>query len=258
MTTIAEIKEIGKCGLEYDRSGREWLLGRPDGKILAFPAGQEGKLAAQMSALTHDMPDVAAWIDILIQKFPQNRNLHSRLIRAGFILRDNPPTLLHRQHYFIQSQSNPATKYVVWWSRETHCGCSDWFYGNGVSRYDFDPSRPHAPHLTGLGIACKHVLAAYIYEQTTPMYDCPECDGKGFELTPYENPQLHPQTTRLYGGYCKLCKVCESKGVLFDEEISDPGPDPELERIDALSAPMPGSDEPPTIAALHGPRRRFF
>ncbi len=88
MISIAEIQRNGKCALEENQSDREWLLGRPDGKIIAFPAGKEGKLAAQMSALTHDCPGVAGFVDSLIQAFPGNEALRGRAIRAGFLIRD--------------------------------------------------------------------------------------------------------------------------------------------------------------------------
>ena len=231
MTTIAEIKANGKCALEYGPGTREWCVGRPDGKILTFPAGQEGKLAAQMSALTHDIPAAAAQIDALLQKHPNNKAIHNRLLRAGFILRDNPPELLHAQHYRIQSQSNPLTKYITWFRNgESHCMCKDWRGGNQLHTYGWEVKHP-APYLNGLGVACKHILAAYIHDRTAPIFSCPSCQGKGFFLEQREQP------VRGWNDVCILCQVCQGKGVIFDEEIVEPGPMPEVDPLFAEEIP---------------------
>jgi hypothetical protein len=133
----------------------------------------------------------------------------------------------------VQSKDNPDKKYVVWWYGDrfgdaAFCGCEDWFRGNGVQRFGFDSSQPHAPFVPGLGVACKHLLAAWIYQRVTSMYTCPACNGDSFHILE-ENWQLYPQT----GVRIKVCDVCEARGVIFDQEIvialTEPGPMPTVE-----------------------------
>ncbi len=235
MTTIAEIKKNGKCALEYNRADREWLLGRPDGKILAFPAGQEGKLAAQMSALTHDVPEAAAQIDALMQAYPDSLALHRRAIKAGFIIRDGLITeRLPLDHFRIRSQRHEDEAYLVSLDHNNcHCQCADWQH----THFDLD-RKADAPHVPGLGLACKHVLAAWIVAKIEPLAECPKCNGESFFK--FWNDDVGVWQAE----ECDLCSGAGEVPQEWTEPLLEPGPMPE-------SAPMSYEDLPLSDAEYH-------
>jgi hypothetical protein len=181
MPTISEIRQSHKSALEYDRRGRVWLVGHPTGQIVSFPAGLEGKRAAMLSALTHDRPDVAAEVDALLQAWPHNPALHSRLLKAGFILRDGQVVDRYPKNIFAVSSQTDSLIYSVYlpWAGDgadallnAGCQCED--HQNAHLH-----NKPGAPWLPGLGWACKHMLAAWIFAKLNPVAVCPECHGCG-------------------------------------------------------------------------------
>jgi len=239
MITIADIKQSGKSHVEYDRSGHAWLLGHPDGNILSFPAGDEGRIAAQMSALAHDAPDVALWIETLILAHPLE-SVRRRLVRAGFLIRDG-----HVEHLALSPlggayvsarvrSSDGVRVYNVWRNLTWQCDCQDWENGNA---WRFGNKREHfAPVVRGLGVMCKHVWAVLIaseLELAEAGAECPECSGYGFVIR-RRSPSFSVR---------EECTLCSGTGQVPEdwvEPLLAAGPEPECPNITGV---------------LHGPRR---
>lgn len=221
--SISEIKKSGKSALEYNQSGREWLLGHPDGRILSYPAGDEGKIAAQMSALHHDVPNVAQWIESLMAAHPLE-SVRRRLVKAGFLIRDGHVLSLNSQDGgYIAARilsSRKEKRYSVWYNLTWHCSCEDWENGDA---YRFGHQRASfAPVIEGLGIMCKHTWAAYIAAQLDPeTATCPECNGDGiFIMLSADIPGLWLR---------EECPLCSGTGRVPEEWVEpllEPGPDP--------------------------------
>ncbi len=229
MTTIAETKRNGKCRLKYGRSTREWYVGLPDGRMLAFPAGQEGKLAAQMSALTHDEPEAAAQIDALMQAEPGNLALHRRAIKAGFIIRDG--LIIERlpfDQFHIRSQSSSEEIYLSSLApNNCHCQCPDWQH----THFDL-PRAGDAPRIPGLGLACKHILAAWIVAKIEPLAECPKCNGVSF---------FKFWNYAVGAWQSEECDLCSGAGEVPEEWIEpllDAGPMPKMDTEFAEAIPF--------------------
>jgi hypothetical protein len=172
------MQSITKTSVQYDRSARHWLTWQDDynqalvvGGVTAFPAGQDGKRAALLSALTQDAPVVAAWVDaLIIQPHPANGPLIDRALQAGFLVRDNhvsakvtPDRKVIRAQ--VESQSRQGVVYTVTRNIIWQCTCPDWRAGREHNRGTSAlRGRPHhyAPHVSGIGTCCKHVIAAVL------------------------------------------------------------------------------------------------
>lgn len=231
MSTVAQTTQ--KSQIEYSCSDQAWLVGLPSGQIITHPAGPAGKLAAQLSALTHDRPGIAAEVDALIQAWPNRADIHRRLIRAGFIIRDSE-IYRHPGNFFrVQSQAEPQRFYAVGLPQmpggEAGCTCPDHVDG-------------HAPHLPDLGPnTCKHILAAYIAERVDPWADCPICHGLG-SLASYPTDNTWPETEP-----CPACDGCGLIPLAVLEEFAQAHPEPPEEKP---CYDCEGSGE---VVDVHGP-----
>lgn len=218
--SMQQIKKSDKSHLEYDRSGRTWLLGHPDGRIVSYPAGEEGKEAAQMSVLAHDVPDAAAWIDALLQAYPRNIALHRRAIKAGLIIRDGLILeRLPRDYFRVKSQREEKIYLVSLDTNNCHCQCPDWQY----THFDLD-RKANAPRVPGLGLVCKHILAAWIVAKLEPLAECPECRGQGFFVFAGDIPGFWTRED------CTLCSGSGRVPVDWVEPLLEPGPQPTREK----------------------------
>jgi hypothetical protein len=110
------------------------------GGVTAFPAGQDGKRAALLSALTRDAPGGAAWVDaLIIQPHPANGPLIGRALEAGSLVRDNlvsakvtPDRKIIRAQ--AESQSRQGVVYTVTHNIIWRCTCPDWRAGREYNR----------------------------------------------------------------------------------------------------------------------------
>ena len=150
--------------VEYNRSARRWES--RNGRVWAFPAGPAGKRQAELYALGHDVPPVAADIEALIARYAdheQAKAIADRLVKAGFLLRDGHLTALevgrngHPKFIraSVKSQSGEA-RYIVQHNLTWTCECEDWENGDAL-RLGL-PRRSGAPFIQGRGVACKHIL----------------------------------------------------------------------------------------------------
>jgi hypothetical protein len=215
-TIIAE----ERTNVEYDRHTRHWRVWKGDyanakiiGAIATFPAGNEGRRGAWLSALTNDAPEIAAEVEAIIENRPQ---LTDRAIKGGQLVAAGSVELLHLNHYRLQSQSRPQLYYIVSMFQDPpdwHCQCEDWHNGHAKHVWKFE-RKTYAPWIPGIGATCKHVLACIISQATIPYKRCPECNGKcytGFvvEATGYT--------------VCKPCQHCAGTGAVLadpDEDMS--------------------------------------
>jgi hypothetical protein len=167
--------------VQYNRSAKLWELFQGNhaealqrGGIVAYPAGKEGKRAAQLSALTHDAPEVAAEVDAFILAMRQRGFGASvdRAIRAGFIAAAGK--VLHPRPMSdfgafagevarVESTREPGENYAVTHNGTGYfCSCPD--CNAGVKQRCLplsSPDRPKfgAPFIPGFGYACKHAIA---------------------------------------------------------------------------------------------------
>lgn len=169
--TVAEIKT------EYDAHARQWLAYPADvpleeaflwNAVEIFPAGREGWRAATLSALTRDVPAVAAWVDALIQGHPTNVPFIDRLLRGALLVRagavlaleigrnGNPDYIAARVRSAATGREYNVFKNGNFWS----CECDD--YDNGRAWRMGYPRQTFAPAVPGLGTCCKHVAAVYL------------------------------------------------------------------------------------------------
>lgn len=170
---------IAETKTEYDRKHRQWLS-YPAGLELEqafladaveiFPAGKEGWRAATLSALTRDVPEVAAWVDALIQGHPNNPPFIDRLLKGALLVRDGHVLALevgrggNPDFIFARVRSSQGEReYHVYHSLAWACECGDW--DNGRAYIAGYPRATWAPHVAGQGVMCKHVLAVYLANQ---------------------------------------------------------------------------------------------
>lgn len=170
MHTLTQLVKETKT--EYNNSTRQWLVFPAElsetealtaGKIIIFPAGIEGKRAAQLSALTSNAPAVAAVCESLIHQVAAPGWI-DRVIRAGYIVAKGDVLLAPGRNYITvrsQNQHKSSTEYLVqrrvglgWF-----CQCHDWQDGREARFY---PRETFAPTIPGLGTMCKHCLAVLI------------------------------------------------------------------------------------------------
>jgi len=165
--------------ITYDRRRREYLLAGEIGEeIAAFPAGKEGKLAAQTAQLEIIAPAALALARRAVASYPVlvGRALRAAQIVAAGGVRDGLPHAWH-----VDSQSKEPTYtvssggYHAW-----HCTCPDWRRGwLGEPR--------SAPTLQTREqrqvITCKHILAVMFHLDLADARAnawppaCPECSG---------------------------------------------------------------------------------
>jgi hypothetical protein len=172
------MQSIAETSIQYDQSARHWLTWQGDydqalviGGVTAFPAGQDGKRAALLLALTRDAPVVAAWVDaLIIQPHPANGPLIDRALEAGFLVRDNHVCVKITSddkviRAEVKSQSHQGLVHTVTHNIIWQCTCPDWRAGRehnrGTSALHGRP-HCHAPHVSGIGTCCKHVIAAVL------------------------------------------------------------------------------------------------
>ena len=175
------MQSIAETSVRYDRSARHWLSWQDDynqalvvGGVTAFPAGQDGKRAALLSALTQDAPVVAAWVDaLIIQPHPANGPLIDRALEAGYLVRDNHVSIeVTSDHKVIraevESQSHQGVVYAVTHNIIWRCTCPDWRTGREYNRGTsalHGRSHHYAPHVSGIGTCCKHVIAVVLFSK---------------------------------------------------------------------------------------------
>jgi hypothetical protein len=169
-----------------------------------------------------------------------------RILQAALIVRRAQVQILRRNHCLVQSDQNPLTRFSVWWSEHenSYCQCPDWFKGNQFYNYHL-PRQSYAPKLPGLGIACKHVLAAHLALAITPLWDCPDCAGQGFFMIEHPTDATgRPLYGRTQTHYCDPCTLCRGKGILFidPDQLPPTGPAPQ--------DPSPPPLDPAEIQAL--------
>lgn len=221
--------------IEYKKSAREWHVydqDQPcDARIIGtevFPPGAEGKRAAMLCALGNDAPEIAEWVESLIEGHPDNAGLIDRAIRAGYLLAAGHVKWLRIVEGFFEAEvisSQQETRYRVWSnSGHIHCDCADWENGHA---HKFGRSQgSHAPHIPGLGICCKHGLAVWLaVRMKEPVAVCPECNSSG--VTGYAMVDI-PGSLGLAEG----CELCQGRGEVpagwveplvswMDEPLSD-------------------------------------
>lgn len=209
---------------EYEHEQNKWIVypitmslaeALAAQQVLEFPAGRAGRRAAILAQLHHDAPKLAALIESLPPRFGDQPAIIDRLLRAGQILTTGKTIRWNAGHYHVYSQHDPSRYYITsFWrnSREPHsqCSCQDHGIGHGVHNYDWPSDQPHAPYLDELGVACKHVLAAWLRELIDPPIPCPDCHGQGFAL-----PSLAYHYVRLSDLYVpvRVCPACAGAGI---------------------------------------------
>ena len=186
-----EILTGNQTKVEYNRSTRRWEIYPADqtraeavaaGHLADFPAGPEGKRAAQLAALQQDCPDVAFDVkQVLAQtaEHPEAEAIACRAIEAGFLVRDGhvlprremeePGSYVH-EIARVRSQRDEDVLYAICFTpeRQGYCECIDWHNGHQLDiladyyrEHPDDPQRPRngAPKLPNGDYACKHILA---------------------------------------------------------------------------------------------------
>jgi hypothetical protein len=186
--TISEVLTTVK----YDRSLRAWQA--VNGRVWSFP-GPDGQRQAQLYAIDHDRPDIAAEVQAIMannQAHPAYEGITRRAIKAGFIVRDGhvlPPRPLEAEGSYLhevarvrsQSKTWPdgsPVEYAVCVSPEGQscCECEDWHNGHTLDiladyyrLFPHDPHRPRsgAPKLANGDYGCKHILAVLMVAALT-------------------------------------------------------------------------------------------
>lgn len=176
----------------YDRQGcypgrnrpGQWLVRRAgDARaVRAFPPGARREV--ELYVLSLDAPEVCREVQRVIEHHTESRQgeaISRRAVRAGFILRDGllragrsmeQPGALAGEVARLVSQSRPAREadepYAVCLTQDgLFCTCEDW--ANGLQLQTLPPGNPDlprtgAPHLEGVGLVCKHVIAVLLAE----------------------------------------------------------------------------------------------
>lgn len=165
--------------VKFDRPSQKWHA--INGAVAEFPKGNAGKKQAQLHALQHDLPHVAAEIKAIIKNnanHPHLEDIEKRIIKAGFIVRDKKifsPRFISQRGYCngeiarVQSQREENNQYAIIDddSGFLSCECVDWHNGNLKELHPVGhPNRPRygAPVLHSGQIACKHILAILVQD----------------------------------------------------------------------------------------------
>lgn len=139
--------------IAYNRANRRYQALDPAGAVLAeFPAGPEGKRAAERWLLGQEYPAALDLADRLAHNFPA---LADRAVRAGLILAGGGVTHAAGR-ILVQSQGDPGQSYAVT-LEPPFCPCEDYAHGLADELYG-------APVVQGAP-RCKHLLAAMMAEK---------------------------------------------------------------------------------------------
>lgn len=151
--------------VSYNRQTRNWELKRDDETLATFPAGANGKRAAQIHRLELLNPKA---LDLALETeklFPQ---LNGRPIRAAEIVAGGGVALdMATGIHEVQSQNGRELPYLVeYWRGLWLCNCIDCREGG-------------APLVDGISShCCKHILAVlfeYDNDNDQQIIRCPYC-----------------------------------------------------------------------------------
>lgn len=169
--------------VSYNRNTRQWELTGEIGEVLAaFPAGPDGKHAAQVAQLEIVHPDALTLARQAEEAAPA---LNGRAIRGAQILALDLISEGRDGRFYAQSQHN-LTSHVYYTITPTqnfnmawHCSCRD--YEAGIAQ-----AGNGAPIVNtgneGRAPLCKHILAALIMRHlATWPPACPDC-GNGMHV----------------------------------------------------------------------------
>ena len=151
--------------VQYNRSACVWQV--LNGKVTSFPAGKAGQRQAQLYALEHDRPDLAAELHALLQditalaptRLLDVPGLTDRAIKAAYIIRDGKllPAVPFSDpggcmNEIARAQGSESLPYIITYEDDAcFCDCQDFLSGD-------------APFLPTGQRACKHILAALMSE----------------------------------------------------------------------------------------------
>lgn len=151
--------------IEYDRRARAWQV--LNGNVTSFPAGPEGQRQAQLYALEHDWPGLAAELQAFREsialaslEMPLDvASLTCRVIKAAFLIRDGKvlPAVPFSEpggcmNEIARVQGSDSLPYIITYKEDfCFCDCPDFLSGD-------------APFLPTGQRACKHILAVLITE----------------------------------------------------------------------------------------------
>lgn len=155
MSSITEVKTVVK----YNRSTKSWQA--INGKVTDFPAGDDGKRQALLSALGHDYPALYAVVTDIAAMHNHKPGLVDRLIKAA--------QLLTKGHVLsncrVKSQTEADVVYQTSCSGHPTaylCSCDDFDKGMqrraGLSQWGGVE--------TDYGLMCKHTLAQLLAYMT--------------------------------------------------------------------------------------------
>ncbi len=162
----------GSCIVEYDKSKRKWLCVSPNGDLAVFPPGKEGKHAAYLLKINHDLPRVGKHLDHLEKTGFDPKSLR-RAFSGALILASHHVVQPSQKLYANDPQvvaeitkGDPEKPtYVIRKGMDKYslyaCNCNDYYNNMGILRTT--PERfldsLESPYIEGVGIVCKHVWA---------------------------------------------------------------------------------------------------
>lgn len=151
--------------VKYDRHSRAWQV--LNGKVTSFPAGSLGQRQAQLYALEHDCPEVAAELQAVLKNIAlasldmplDVTGLTCRAIKGAFLIRDGkvfPPVPFTEpggcMNEIARVQGSDSLPYIITYEGDVcFCDCPDFLLGD-------------APFLPSGQRACKHILAVLVTE----------------------------------------------------------------------------------------------
>ena len=141
---------IARTIVKFNRNSGQWES--INGQTIAWGKGKEARRLALLAALEHDHAVLYA---ALADTGRGNADLIDRLLKAaGLVAKGNlSPRPEDPDIYTVKSQSGDGSYTVAWagFPKQPACDC---------------PSFEFSPLPTDYGPACKHVLAALLYEFT--------------------------------------------------------------------------------------------
>lgn len=161
----------GPCIVEYDKSKRKWLCISPNGDLAAFPAGKEGKTAAERLVIQYHSAKLNEYIRHL-ETIQFNEHSLRRAIAGALILsyqnviEPGPALLKNHPHALAEIiKQNSDTRYYIFKGDQYslyRCNCTDFSKadeGFRIEPYRYDLKPFGAPHIQGVGLICKHIWA---------------------------------------------------------------------------------------------------
>ncbi len=118
---------ISNTTIDYDRSSRQWQATR-NGKVLTYPAGEQGKLGAIADAIKAADEELFAALSKMQTNYPQ---IGKRVWKMGMLILAGHvrPVLEDDVLAHVKSFSRPDIDHTVIWSgRNLFCDCED-FHG---------------------------------------------------------------------------------------------------------------------------------